>query len=156
MKRAILLLVWIVSLQYVMAQDYPDLQINIRYNPATQFVSAELHNISNDTIIFFNGHPSLEEIEPSYMSISETEKEIYYDYEEKFPLLEYDHVKGEYKRFRMFLTIPANGKMMLERNIDYLPNLVSKDKLLVTVRLKQLGKDGKLVRYAHYKQWISL
>ncbi len=33
MKRVILLLVWIVSLQYVMAQDYPDLQINIRYNP---------------------------------------------------------------------------------------------------------------------------
>lgn len=156
MKTTILsLLILIFSMEILSAQD-KNLSVEIKFNAETKFVSVQLTNLGNDTIFFFNGDPISEIIEHSYLSVSEYEKDIYRDYEEKFPLFEYDHAKQEYKKYQMILYIPPHKTLVLEKNMKSQTNLLSKKKLLITVHLIQYDQNGRRVGMPTYKQWVNL
>lgn len=153
MKNSIFIL-FIFQLCYIASQAQV-LSVDIAYNQEKKLVSARLYNDSNEDIIILNGDPAFETIEYSYITISVCKKEFYKEYEEKFPLFEYNHTTKKYKKYRMFYVIHANQSLVLETDVSDLDYITSQSNFFVTVRLVLFNKEAKRIGIPTYEQWIT-
>lgn len=99
MKRAMFLFIIVLFVQYLYGQN--SVNVEIVYDKITQKVIIDITNNCNDTtFVIYNKSPQIHEIEGSLVRVSKTKETPLircFEYEEIFPLFEYDKLTEEYK-----------------------------------------------------------